>query len=103
MLSFDFTDKIFTSSSPTAQQLQSKVNLQQIEKKKNSHLITPTSQLQSTIANGSDKSLKAGIDSKPNFLVPKPNFVSSKSPKMEKNNSETALKNAPRLPPKPGK
>ena len=29
--------------------------------------------------------------------------MSSKSPKMEKNNSENALKNAPRLPPKPGK
>ena len=102
---FDFTDKIFSSSSPTAQQLHSKVNLQQekIEKKKNSHLITTTSLQQSTISNGADKSSKAGIDSKPNFLVPKPNFMSSKSPKMEKNNSENALKNAPKLPPKPGK
>ena len=102
---FDFTDKIFSSSSPTAQQLHSKVNLQQekIEKKKNSHLITTTSLQQSTISNGADKSSKAGIDSKPNFLVPKPNFMSSKSPKMEKNNSENALKNAPRLPPKPSK
>jgi hypothetical protein len=77
-----------------------------IEKKKNSHLITSEvrSSIQSTVTNG-DKTAKP-IDTKPNFLVPKPTFGSSKSPKMEKNNVDGAqvaagTKNAPRLPPKP--
>ena len=101
---FNFTDKIFSSSSSA--QVHSKANLQTgIEKKKNSHLIT-TSSTQSAFANG-DKSTKT-IEPKPNFLVPKPTFGSSKSPKMEKNNVGGAqvaagTKNAPRLPPKPSK
>ena len=100
---FNFTDKIFSSSSA---QVHSKANLQiGIEKKKNSHLIT-TSSNQPTVANGV-KSTKT-IDPKPNFLVPKPTFGSSKSPKMEKNNVDgvqlaPGTKNAPRLPPKPSK